>query len=58
MQCSSPIWVRSAKVFVPCGKCGYCLQNKRLDWAFRLEMEARYIKAVKAEWQVRQLSLF
>ena len=27
---------------VPCGKCGYCLQNKRLDWAFRLEVEARY----------------
>ena len=27
---------------VPCGKCGYCLQNKRLDWAFRLEQEARY----------------
>lgn len=42
MQCASPIWVRSTRMSVPCGKCGYCLQNKRLDWAFRLEMEARY----------------
>ena len=42
MQCISPVWVRSTKMSVPCGKCGYCLQNKRLDWAFRLEMEAKY----------------
>lgn len=42
MVCISPVWVRSTRMSVPCGKCGYCLQNKRLDWAFRLEMEAKY----------------
>lgn len=42
MQCISPVWIRSSRMSVPCGKCGYCLQNKRLDWAFRLEMEAKF----------------
>lgn len=38
MGCISPILVRSSKarVFVPCGKCNFCLQKKRSDWTFRL----------------------
>lgn len=27
---------------IPCGKCGFCLQNKRKEWSFRLQKEYRY----------------
>lgn len=30
---------RTGPVFVPCGRCGYCLKNRQLDWAFRLNEE-------------------
>ena len=26
---------------VPCGRCGYCLSNRRKEWSFRLQKEAR-----------------
>lgn len=26
---------------VPCGRCGFCLSNKRKEWSFRLQKEAR-----------------
>lgn len=29
-------------VDVPCSRCGFCLQNKRKEWSFRLQKEARY----------------
>lgn len=28
-------------VDVPCGKCGFCLQNRRKEWSFRLQKEWR-----------------
>lgn len=27
---------------VPCGRCGFCLQNRRKEWSFRLQKELRY----------------
>lgn len=50
MKCISPINIRnpkpsalypSARIDVPCGKCNFCLQNKRKDWSFRLFEEFR-----------------
>ncbi|WNK12753.1 MAG: replication initiator protein [Microvirus sp.] len=28
----------------PCGKCNYCLQNRRADWTFRLNTESKQSK--------------
>lgn len=46
--CISPITRRNPKpginplfVSVPCGKCGFCLQNRRKEWSFRLWEEFR-----------------
>lgn len=41
MQCISPIYINreGQRLFVPCGKCNFCLQRRRQDWSFRLEDE-------------------
>lgn len=41
MGCISPQLIRTKKerLFVPCGKCNFCMQKKRSDWTFRLLME-------------------
>ncbi|WNK13227.1 MAG: replication initiator protein [Microvirus sp.] len=44
MQCISPICLKKGQ-FVPCGKCNFCLQNRRLDWSFRLSQEAKVSQA-------------
>ncbi|WNK13223.1 MAG: replication initiator protein [Microvirus sp.] len=40
MQCISPICLKKG-LFVPCGKCNFCLQARRFDWAFRLYQETK-----------------
>lgn len=40
-HCISPIWIAKAKRSVPCGKCNFDLQRKRLDWCFRLQWEQK-----------------
>lgn len=44
MRCPSPrfVWPQGKVIAVPCGKCLFCLQNKRNDWAMRLMQEHRY----------------
>lgn len=46
MQCLSPIFVNSPKgrIFVPCGKCNFCLSNRRSEWTFRLKVEQKASK--------------
>lgn len=45
MQCAAPIlakgYTASNPLYVPCGKCGYCLKSRQMAWSFRLceEME-------------------
>lgn len=44
-QCISQIRVKQKNgsfADVPCSRCGFCLQNKRKQWSFRLQKEARY----------------
>lgn len=44
MQCISPLSIKNSKVgriTVPCGKCNFCLSNKRKEWAFRIGQEAK-----------------
>lgn len=45
MQCQTPIVVKVGEPkfyeYVPCGKCGICLQNRRNSWAIRLRFEAK-----------------
>lgn len=43
MRCISPITFRQGTAIntVPCGKCNFCLQNRRNDWSFRIEQEVR-----------------
>lgn len=43
MRCISPILIRrnQQRNYVPCGKCNFCLQNKRADWSFRLNQELK-----------------
>lgn len=48
MQCISPISIKdpngvgqSARLSVPCGKCVFCLQNRRNEWSFRLLKEEK-----------------
>lgn len=46
MRCISPIWIRAnGGTFVPCGKCNFCLQLKRIDWTFRLTQELKESKS-------------
>lgn len=37
--CISPLTLHRGAHVVPCGKCNFCLSNKRQDWSFRLEQE-------------------
>lgn len=46
MQCISPISLKdprkkrgSLRLTVPCGKCGACRHNRRVEWSFRLKEE-------------------
>lgn len=41
MDCFSPVWLHSEQMFVPCGRCNFCLQSRRLDWAFRIQREQK-----------------
>lgn len=34
-----PIEVKGERLHVACGKCNFCLQNRRNEWAFRLKWE-------------------
>lgn len=49
MQCISPLTIRhgGAKNVVPCGKCNFCLSNKRSDWSFRLGQELKRASSAK-----------
>lgn len=43
-QCISPIRLKKERgrfVDVPCGRCNFCLQNRRKEWSFRLQKELR-----------------
>lgn len=46
MHCISPLSIKdpygttnAVRLTVPCGKCGICLHNRRIDWSFRLSQE-------------------
>lgn len=41
MNCFRPQWLHSEQTFVPCGTCNFCLQARRMDWAFRLQIEKK-----------------
>ena len=43
MKCRYPIQinVRGRQIYVPCGKCAWCLQRLRKEWVLRLKMEAK-----------------
>lgn len=44
MQCLQTIWVENKEgnsLQVPCGKCAFCLTNKRASWMFRIHHEMR-----------------
>lgn len=43
-QCVSQIRIRKGEEFidVPCGRCNFCLQNRRKEWSFRLQKELRH----------------
>lgn len=43
-QCISQIRLKTedGHTDVPCGRCGFCLQNRRKEWSFRLQKEMRY----------------
>lgn len=46
MQCYklTPIVQNGIRYWVPCGKCNFCLQNKRIDWAIRMMEEEKVSK--------------
>lgn len=39
MECLFPQYLHQHDIQVPCGKCGFCLANKRADWSQRLMVE-------------------
>lgn len=39
MRCIKPVQLGPQSV--PCGKCNYCLQVKRMEWSFRLNQELK-----------------
>ena len=52
MRCSSPISIKdprdslgSSRIEVPCGKCGQCKANRRIQWSFRIAEEFRIAKS-------------
>lgn len=44
MKCFHPITLvlDGRRQFVPCGKCNFCLEQRRAHWSFRLQMEMKY----------------
>lgn len=44
MVCVSPIVMEKGQRVVPCGRCYSCLSNRRNDWTFRLQIEAKNAK--------------
>lgn len=46
MACISPIQIKQKGIrhIVPCGRCVFCLEEKRNQWSFRLQKELRYSK--------------
>lgn len=38
-KCISPTILNRGTLVVSCGKCNFCLSNRRQDWSFRLEQE-------------------
>ncbi|WNK13966.1 MAG: replication initiator protein [Microvirus sp.] len=42
-QCISPNKIRIGKSIInaSCGKCNFCLENRRSDWSFRLQQEQK-----------------
>lgn len=49
MKCISPISIKdprkkraAQRMVVPCGRCGACRYNRRVEWSFRLKQEERY----------------
>lgn len=47
MRCYSPINLSDGddELIVPCGKCVFCLVNKRNDWSYRLMIEYKVSKS-------------
>lgn len=47
MYCPSPIYVKvnGVRNFVPCGRCEFCLERKRQDWANRLKDELKFARS-------------
>lgn len=43
MKCFHPITLvlDGRRQFVPCGKCNFCLEQRRAHWSFRLQMEMK-----------------
>lgn len=39
LTCLTPIFAHGRQL--PCGRCGYCLQKRSLEWQFRLTQEAK-----------------
>lgn len=41
MRCVSPIYISQHGLWVPCGKCNFCLKSKRAAWSHRLYQELK-----------------
>lgn len=41
MKCVSPFYLVREGIWVPCGKCNFCVKQKRAAWAFRLYQELK-----------------
>ena len=52
MKCNHPVFIRkeaypNGGVYVPCGKCLNCLQNKRAVWTFRILQELEVAESAR-----------
>lgn len=62
MRCMSPVRVKGGQ-FVPCGKCKFCMANRRADWSYRLQQElevsssAYFVTLTYADENLRQRGL-
>lgn len=41
MKCVSPVYLPNQSIWVPCGKCNFCLKSKRAAWSHRLYQELK-----------------
>lgn len=39
MKCVSPFYLTKENLWVPCGRCNFCLQRRRSSWSHRLHQE-------------------